>query len=128
VQAQIRQFLLQPRKSRNDPARQDAGRASQHQCAAALLLPHAATGVAQPYEGVAGGFGQMQAGAGRHQTAAFAPEQRAAQCFFQRAQMATDRAVGDVQLVGGAADAVQSRDRLKGPQRVQRGQGSRHNL
>ncbi|MNU01974.1 hypothetical protein D3C72_2455390 [compost metagenome] len=62
----------------------------------------------------------------QRQAATLAQEQRRTERLLQRPQMAADCAVGDVQFVGRAADAVQPGDCLERAQGIERGQVAAH--
>ena len=57
--------------------------------------------------------------AGQGQAPPITDEQRTAQCIFERADMAADRAVGDVQFPGRLADAAQAGGGFEGTEGIQ---------
>ena len=64
--------------------------------------------------------------AGERHALAVAMEERRAEVLFERAHLVAHGAVGEVQLVGRAREALQARRRLEGAQRRQGGQAFRH--
>ena len=128
MQLQLRPLARQPVQPRDDPARQHAARTAQHQ--RRLLRPAAQLrpGCTQWVEGRRRRAVQAVAEWRQCHPAALADEQRGAQGVFQRPQLPADRAVGDVQLGRGAADALQPGHSLECAQSVQRRQILGHDV
>ena len=63
---------------------------------------------------------QRRAGAGELDMARAAQEQRRAEFVLERADLAADGRLGEVQFLGGGAKAQAPRHRLEGPQAAQR--------
>ncbi len=128
MQAQVGQVSIEPSQARNEPARQQTARAAQHEgcfvidpaqfgANGAQAIKRLGTDIAQPITGIC-----------EFQAAPIFDEQGNAKMLFKHLQLTTDCPVGNVQLLGGLADAVQTGSGFKGAQGVERRKVATHNL
>ncbi|MNV59550.1 hypothetical protein D3C71_1519790 [compost metagenome] len=124
MQRQLGQGGLQRLQAGNHPARQDAAAAAEHQRFGPLLALDRHYRLADLLEGAFAGGLQILTSAGQAQPTPFALEQHDAEVFLQQAQLAADRAMGDMQCLGGTANPAQPGGRFKAAQGIERGQRS----
>ncbi|MCY1300057.1 hypothetical protein D9M70_496150 [compost metagenome] len=122
LQAQLRQRAVEAVQARDEPARQQAAGTAEHERRVGAALLEFAADRAQARERLAAGIAQAQPGIGEFYAASVLAEQAQPEVLLKRADLPAHRAVGDVQLLGGLADAEQPGRRLEGAQGVQRGE------
>ncbi|MDT4872565.1 hypothetical protein FQZ97_1077540 [compost metagenome] len=118
--------MIEPVQTRDEPARQQATGTAKDEGGILAALLQVAADAAQTLEGVAGGIAQALAGIGEFYAATVLAEQGDAQLFLQHPYLAAHRAVGNVQLFRGTADALQPGGSFEGTQGIQRGKVSAH--
>jgi len=126
LQTQLRQLAVEAIQPRNEPARQQAARAGQHEGRIFALPAQVGTGTAQTLEGIEGRIAQAQAGIGEFYATPLLDEQGQAKLFLQRTYLPAHGAMGYAQLLRSLADTLQAGSGLEGAQGIQRGQFSAH--
>ncbi len=126
LQAQLGQVAIEPIQPRDEPARQQAAGATEHERRLAGLPLQLDAGTAQALEGLAGGVTQTHARIGEFYAAPFLDEQGQTEGFVELLQLPADGPVGDVQLACGFAYATQAGSRLEGTQGIERWQIAGH--
>lgn len=122
MQRDLRVLLLELRQPRDQPLGGEGGQGGQVQRPAAVAAgDQLQRGRLQPGEQRAHRFFVAFAGGGEGQALAAALEQGDAHPALQFLHLLADRALGQVQGLGRARDAAETRDRAEGPQQVQRG-------
>ncbi|MDT4872566.1 hypothetical protein FQZ97_1077560 [compost metagenome] len=126
MQAQFRQFAIEPIQPRDKPARQQATGTAEDERGILAALLQVGADTAQALERIAGGIPQALAGIREFYAPPILAEQRDPQLLLQQPHLPAYRAVGHVQLVGRTADALQPRGGFESAQGIQRGQVSAH--
>lgn len=125
VQAQVRQVGIQPAQARNQPTRQQAAGTTEDERRIGAALSELGTNIPQPLEGLTAGVPQANPGICEFNATSILAEKAQPQVFLKHLQLPADRTVGDMQLLGGLADAVQPGGGFEGPQGIQgAGRGS----
>ncbi|MNO42263.1 hypothetical protein D3C76_324510 [compost metagenome] len=105
VQLQVGMGGMEAGQARDQPAHGDGRLAGQHQHIVAGLLLQALHGAFELFEHGLGGALQGAAGGSEENGPVAALEQFDAKAFFEQAYLTADRAMGDVQALGGAHEA-----------------------
>ncbi len=126
LQAQLRQVAVEPVQPRDEPARQQAAGATEHERRLGGLPLQLGAGAAQALEGVAGDIAQADTGIGEFYAASFLDQQGQPKLRFQLPNLPTDGAMGDMQLGGRLLQAAETRHGLEGAQGIERGKAGVH--
>ncbi|MNI74365.1 hypothetical protein D3C73_1304470 [compost metagenome] len=119
MQAQLRQIRLQPPQPRDEPARQQAARAAQHEWRLADIPAEFGADTAQPVERFTTGITQPDAGICEFDATPVLDEQGHAQVFLQHLDLPAHGAMSYMQRLGSLADAIEPGGGFEGPQGVQ---------
>lgn len=128
VQAQLRQVRLEPAQARDEPARQQAARTAEHERRIGTALAQLGTNATQAIEGVKTRIAQAKPCICEFNATPVLDEQAHAQVLFQHLQLSAHRTVGDMQLFGRLADAVEPGSGFEGPKGIERWQVLAHDV
>lgn len=126
VQAQLGQLGIEPPQARNEPARQQAARAAQHERRIAGPSHQGRTGVAQAVERFVTGLVKLAAGSREFEAAPILGEEGHAKMFLKYLELTAYRPMGDMQRLRGAAHATEPGGCLERLQGIQRWKFARH--